>query len=90
MDNSVNVNVSGVFQKNGKLIAYVSFTDGKRSAEGIIPDCEITRNDGFNETEKGQLEQYMKDDLENLKKMASKVNVVTAFMGPEDKRKKTE
>ncbi len=80
MGKTVDINISGVFEKDGKQLAYVSFRDGERTAEGIIPDCVVSKNNGFTEDEKASLEQYMKDDLANLKKAASKVNVMTAFM----------
>ena len=37
----LKMSVSPICQKEGKRIAYVSFTDGKRTAEGKIPDCII-------------------------------------------------
>lgn len=77
---SVDISVSGVFDKDGKKIAYVSFSDGERTAEGTIPDCVITRNKGFSPEEKEQLEEYMKLELSSLKKMASGINVVKALM----------
>lgn len=72
---------SPICEKNGQKTAYVSFSDGKRSAEGEIPDCKITKNNGFDEGEVAQLELYMKGNLMMLKKMASSVNVMDAFMG---------
>ncbi|MBR1524832.1 MAG: hypothetical protein IJ641_10315 [Lachnospiraceae bacterium] len=80
MGDSVDIKVSGVFTKNGKQIAYVSFTDGVKTAEGIIPDCTITKNKGFTDDEISQLEAYMKKDLASLKKMAAGINVVKALM----------
>ncbi|MCR5774566.1 MAG: hypothetical protein K6G42_05730 [Lachnospiraceae bacterium] len=80
MDSSVDIKVSGVFEKDGKQFAYVSFSDEGRSAEGRIPDCVITHNKGFSDPEKEQLEDYMKRELTTLKKMASGINVVKALM----------
>ena len=77
---SVNISVSGVFEKDGRKMAYVSFSDGKRSAEGTIPDCAITTNKGFSPDEIMQLEDYMKRELASLKRMASGINVVKALM----------
>lgn len=79
-DLQVDIIVSGVFDKDGKKIAYVSFSDGDRTAEGTIPDCVITSNKGFSPEEKDQLEEYMKRELSSLKKMASGINVVKALM----------
>ena len=77
---AVDISVSGIFTKDGKKIAYVSFSDGERTAEGTIPDCVITRNKGFSPGEKEQLEEYMKRELSSLKKMASGINVMKALM----------
>ena len=80
MNDTLNMSVSQVFNKNGMNYAFVTFDDGTRNAEGKIPDCIITSNNGFLPEEVMQLEDYMKRELSNLKKMASKVNVLSAFM----------
>lgn len=77
----LKMTVSPVCQKNGMKVAYVSFTDGKRVAEGEIPLCRITMSKGFTEGEVEQLQDYMKRELTSLKKMAAKINVLDAFMG---------
>ncbi len=81
MGDSVNIKVSGIFEKNGKKRAFISFEDGTRAAEGIIPDCRITDNKGFTKDEVLQLEAYMKKELSSLKKTASGINVMNALMG---------
>ena len=81
----LNMSVSPICRgEDGKQYAYVSFTDKKRSAEGKIPECKITSNKGFEEGEVLQLEIYMKQQLDQLKKMAASVNVATAFMKDKD------
>lgn len=77
----LSMSVSSICEREGKKIAFVSFSDGKRTAEGEIPECKITKNDGFDEGEVLQLELYMKGELSNLKKMASGINIMDAFMG---------
>ena len=77
----LSMSVSPICEKKGQKTAYVSFSDGNRSAEGEIPDCKITKNNGFDEGEIAQMELYMKGNLMMLKKMASSVNVFDAFMG---------
>lgn len=81
----LNMSVSPICDRKGKKVAFVSFTDGTRTAEGEIPSCKITRNDGFEEGEVVQLELYMKSELPKLKKLASSVNVMEAFMGKKEK-----
>ena len=80
MDNEFTMSVSPVCEKDGKRFAYVSFTDGKRSAEGRIPECKIIRSNGLDDGELLLLEGYMKRELTNLKKMASGIRLMDAFM----------
>lgn len=77
----LNMSVSPICMRDGKRIAYVSFSDGTRMAEGEIPECIITKNEGFDEGEVAQLQLYMKAELATLKQMAASVNVASAFMG---------
>lgn len=78
---ALTMSVSPICPKEGKKVAYVTFSDGIREAEGEIPTCRIIRNKGFAQDEIVQLEEYLQRELENLKKMASKLNVFDAFLG---------
>ena len=78
--NEFTMSVSPICVKDGKKIAYVSFSDGERSAEGIIPDCVITSAVRMNLAEVRMLEQYMKQELPNLKRMASGIRLMDAFL----------
>lgn len=80
MENEFTMSVSPVCEKDGKKMAYVSFTDGERMAEGRIPDCKIIRSSGFNDGELLLLEAYMKRELSQLKKMASGIRLMDAFL----------
>lgn len=80
MKDELKMSVSPICVKDGKRYAFVNFTDGKRDAEGKIPDCKIISNKGFTEDEIVQLEDYMKKELPNLKQMAAGINVLGAFM----------
>lgn len=80
MNDELRMSVSPICTKNGKKYAYVSFTDGKRNAEGKIPDCKITANDGFDRDEVMQLEEYMSRELPQLKKMAAGIDIMRNFM----------
>ena len=80
MDNAMNMTVSPVCSKDGRQYAFVSFTDGERTAEGKIPECKIVSSKGFCPREVEQLEDYMKRELTQLKKMAAGVNVWGAFL----------
>ena len=80
MDDNIDISVSGLFEKDDRKIAYVSFSSGDKTAEGTIPECGITRNNGFSDSEKEQLEEYMRANVIELRKMASGINVMDAFM----------
>ncbi len=76
----LSMSVSAICQnEQGGKYAYVTFTDGVRDAEGRIPECNITKNNGFAEIEVEQLEKYMQDNLDELKKMAAGIDIFSAF-----------
>lgn len=76
----MNMSVSPICMKDGEKYAFVSFTDGKRTAEGKIPACKIMSSNGFTEEEVAQLEDYMKNELAKLKRMAAGIRLIDAFM----------
>ena len=76
---AVDMSVSPICEKDGKKYAYITFTEGKKYAEGKIPECIIEKNEGFSEAEVEALCRYMKAELANLKKMAASINVFDAF-----------
>ena len=77
---AVDMSVSPICIIDKKKKAYVSFQADGSMAEGLIPDCKITKNKGFSDEEVGALEDYMRTNLSELKKMAANVNVMKAFM----------
>lgn len=77
----LSLQVSAICERDGQKMAYVTFSDDTRHAEGEIPACIITKSHGFTESEVLDLQQYMLSNLVELKKMASKINVLDAFMG---------
>ena len=80
MKNEFTMSVSPLCVKEGKKLAYVSFTDGKRTAEGKIPECVITSATGLNRAEVRMLEEYMKQELPKLKSMAAGIRLVDAWL----------
>ena len=79
-EDKLDMNVSAFCQKNGQKVAYVTFSDGRRLAEGEIPACRILSNSGFTEVEVSKLEQYMKQNLDMIRTMASAINPIKAMM----------
>ena len=77
----VNLDISGVVEKDGKKIAHIRFTRGEDVAEGYIPDCVFTKVKGFTDEETEQLTDYLQANLTDLKKRAAAINPLNAFMG---------
>ena len=75
------MSVSQIFRKDGQKTVYVEFTDGKRHAEGRLPDCRILSGKGFTEEETRALEDYLRSEQETILQTAGKINVMKAFMG---------
>lgn len=80
MNNKMNMSVSQIFRKNGQLTAFVLFSDGKRSAEGKIPDCKMISNQGFSEKEIKALELYLKMEQDSILQTAKGINIMDAFL----------
>ena len=80
-DDSLKLSVSPIVMKDGERMAYVTFEDPGRNAEGVIPACKIQSSKGFSAEEVQQLEGYMRDNLAKLKQMAASVNPMDAFLG---------
>jgi len=74
--NEMKMLISAVLDKEGTKKACVRFEQGEDYAEGFIPDCKITASKGFNDEEKEQLEEYMKGNLEMLKRQAASVDPI--------------
>lgn len=80
MSDTLNMTISGIVPKDGRKHIYVVFEDGKRKAEGYIPDCVITSNHGFSEEEVKMLELYMKHEQDSIRARAKDINPIKAFM----------
>ena len=78
-ENEFTMSVSPICVKDGKKVAYVSFTDGERTAEGKIPECVISSAVGLNRAEVRMLEEYMKQELPRLKSMAAGIRMADVF-----------
>ena len=80
MSDTLNMTISGIVPKDGRKHIYVVFEDGKRKAEGYIPDCVITSNHGFSEEEVKMIELYMKHEQDSIRARAKDINPIKAFM----------
>lgn len=80
MSEELKMTISGIVPKDGRKSIYVVFEDGKRSAEGYVPDCIITKNEGFEEDEIKMLELYLKQNQDMIREHAKLINPIKAFM----------
>lgn len=79
----MKMSVSSIVGKDKKKAIYVLFSDGKRSAEGRLPDGKMISNQGFTQQEIQQLEQYLNREKNTIVAMAKNVNAMDAFLGRE-------
>lgn len=75
----MEMTVSPVCGSGEDRYAFVTFTEGEKTAEGKIPSCEIIRSKGFSKEELAGLSTYMKADLPHLKQLAAGQNVFKAM-----------
>lgn len=80
MSQELKMTISGIVPKDGRRNIYVVFEDGKRKAEGSVPDCVIEKNEGFQEDEVKMLELYMKQNLDMIREHAKRINPIKALM----------
>lgn len=80
MSEELKMTISGIVPKDGRKSIYVVFEDGQRKAEGYVPDCIITSNDGFEEDEIKMLELYMKQNQDMIREHAKLINPIKALM----------
>lgn len=80
MSEELKMTVSGIVPKDGRKSVYVVFEDGQRKAEGYVPDCIITKNEGFEDDEVKVLELYMKQNQDQIREMAKVINPIKALM----------
>ncbi|MBR6380116.1 MAG: hypothetical protein IKS07_00380 [Lachnospiraceae bacterium] len=77
----LKLQVSGVFEKNGKKQACISFSGGGCYAEGVIPECVLTKSEGFTPEQVTQLEDFLRANLTDLKRRAARIDPIGAFLG---------
>ena len=80
MSEELKMTISGIVPKDGRKSIYVVFEDADRKAEGYVPDCVITKNDGFEEDEVKLLELYMKQNQDMIREHAKLINPIKALM----------
>lgn len=80
MSEELKMTISGIVPKDGRKSIYVVFEDGQRKAEGYVPDCIITKNEGFEKDELKMLELYLKQNQDMIREHARLINPIKALM----------
>ena len=80
MSEELKMTISGIVPREGRKSVYVVFEDGDRKAEGYVPDCIITKNEGFEEDEIKMLELYLKQNQDMIREHAKLINPIKALM----------
>ena len=80
MSEELKMTISGIVPREGRKSVYVVFEDGNRKAEGYVPDCIITKSEGFEEDEIKMLELYLKQNQDMIREHAKLINPIKALM----------
>lgn len=73
--------VSGILRKEGRKFARISFMRGEDYAEFIVPDGVLDRHRGFSGEEIAKLQEYVRENREDIMKEARGVNVMKNWLG---------
>lgn len=72
-DDKIDFTYSCVVPKKGKPFVSVMFERGGDRAEGSVPDCSISKNKGFSQDEVKQLEQYLRENKQEIMENAKRI-----------------
>ena len=80
MNKDINMSVSSMTRNKDKKAVYVFFQDGDKTAEFILPGCELVKNKGFSDDDIRQLKDYIDNEQDSIFAMAKQVNPIKAMM----------
>ncbi len=80
MNKDITMSVSAMTRDKDKKAVYVFFQDDSRSAEISLPECNVLKNDGFDEEEIKKLRDYIDGERDTIYNMAKQINPVKALM----------
>lgn len=84
MNSEIKMSVSSMTRTGNKKAVYVLFQDGSKTAEFMLPGCELVRNKGFSEDDIRQLKDYIDNEQDSIFAVAKQVNPIKAMMGMEN------
>ncbi len=80
-DDKVTLTFSSVLSKNGKPMVAVRFERGTDHAEGSVPECKITKNNGFSEEEVSMLNEYLVNNKGDIISRAKSISGISHLLG---------
>ncbi len=76
----VKLTISSILTKDNKPMVAVRFERGQDFAEGILPECEIQKSQGFSAEEKEALAAYLKNNRKMLLLKAKEISGITNML----------
>lgn len=71
---------STILSKDGRPFVAVMIERGKDVAEGTIPECRITRNNGFSSEEVTELEAYLEEHRKEIIEAAKGISTLSNLL----------
>ena len=81
MNTEISMTVSTMTRQGDDKAIYVVFTDGDKSAEFVVPEDRLLKNNGFSEEEIASLTDYVVNEHDSIYSIAKKINPMKSFLG---------
>lgn len=78
-DEEVKLTHSGILAKDGRRYVSVRFERGEDIAEARLPECRVTKSQGFTEEEVGSLEAYLERENDAIFAKAKEINPIRSW-----------
>lgn len=79
-DEEVKLTHSGILTKEGRRYVSVRFERGSDIAEAMLPECRVTKNQGFTEEEVKSLENYLELKNDEIFAKAKEINPIRSWL----------
>lgn len=79
-NDEVKLTISSILTKDNKPMVAVRFERGLDFAEGVLPECEIHKSQGFSAEEKEALANYLKNNRKMLLLKAKDISGITNML----------
>ena len=81
MNSEISMTVSTMTRHGDDKAIYVVFTDGSKSAEFVVPEDRLVKNNGFSEDEIAGLSDYVANEHDTIYSVAKKINPMRNIFG---------